>query len=279
MRGLVANSWAASLLLSACATSSELELEVSRLRRELAVVQRDLSETKVELERVQSRVTLISLKHGPVAPPVTPVAQERKSKQPERVLPVVRVAADAKRAAEPSEDGWDQGAPDDGSPPILIQLGPSPGDDKLSVDHEVLKQPNPLSAPKEGEREAYDAALTLLRDKKQPQGALTAFELFRARYPGSRLSANVVYWTAECYVALGQLGDAVARFDEVVAQFPRSAKVADALLRSAETLLNDGKEDAARQRLERVLTEHADSDAAPRARERLAAIAAKGGRQ
>jgi tol-pal system protein YbgF len=162
-----------------CATNNgAIEEELSRLRREVRSLNEKISNNDLKLERLEGRVTLLALgQSGEVAPaPKTPVvgASEPKAVKPppaerpkqkvepkinqltgpQRTLPVVKLS----NAGE--EDGsYDQGAIDDGSPPIVIKLqGDDSAGDDLPIDHGVLAKPDPvLHAPKKPKAEPVKA--------------------------------------------------------------------------------------------------------------------------
>lgn len=275
-------------LCAGCASSSKLEGEMSRLRREVQALKQDLAENKVALERLDGRVALLALGGDRVASPApTPLAQDttggRSASRGERVLPVVRLGAEvAPRTAPPPAPNWeDPGAVDDGGPPLVIKVGPGASSERLPVDREVLKRPDPvLSAPT---REAdpkgeYQRALDALRDQGRPKEALALFQGFLSRHPTSPLASNAAYWVGECHTRLGRPKDALLAYEAMLKEHPRSAKVPDALLGVAESRLELGEAARGREALEQLIDLFPTSEAAQRARARLKAPAAEGGR-
>jgi tol-pal system protein YbgF len=194
--------------------------------------------------------------------------------------------AQATRAAnEPARD-LDLGAQDDGSPPVLIKVGPDVsggGDEKLPVDHAVLDKVDPvLSAskppraekaevkPKDVAKEAskesraaddYRAALDTLREKKQPKEARRLFEVFRVKYPRSDLADNAAYWLGETYFAEGQWAAAIEAFAKLMADHPGSDKIPDALLRTGGAWLKLDKRREAQDVLTRLGRDYPGSEA------------------
>jgi tol-pal system protein YbgF len=328
----------ASLLVlgvAACAGSTNLELEMSKMRRDLAAMKKDLQDTQLAVQRLESQVTILSLNNRDemssppptavataptkeareAAPPhkaTPPVAEAKEPKReraqtkhaagdPKQVLPVVRLGGKAE-APPPEDPAWvDPGAQDDGSPPIMIQLGADEaqkGQERIAVDHEVLKHPDPIlgkraeSAAKapsmhtearaaeatsvEIESE-YSAALAKLRAEQKPAEAKTLFEAFRAKHPKSNLADNAMYWSAECDFAMKSYPEAIQGFEKLIKARPRSQKVPDALIRIGESWVALGEKAKAKPVLEKVIDSYPKSDAANRARSTLEAIAREGG--
>lgn len=275
----------ACLPLVACASTDGIEQELSRMRRDLRGVQGELAQTRQQVERLEGRVTLLSLGKGAVQPaprtamatPTRPRSRASTNPKPraQKVLPVVRLGANASAAAQPtpSDRDWvDTGALDQGQPPVLIKLGPSGKvPDKLPVDHSVLLKKDPVLHvdAKASPRKQYKAALDKLRKDKEPQTALRLFKAFGEQHPKSRLADNAMYWRGECLYVLARYEDAITTMNEVVERFPRSAKTPDALLRTGESWLALGDKDKGLKSLRRVIDRHPTSEAARRARARL----------
>jgi tol-pal system protein YbgF len=195
----------------------------------------------------------------------------------------------ARAQAEPPRD-LDLGAQDDGSPPVLIKVGPDAGGgdgEKLPVDRDVLEKVDPvLSAtkppraekpdraaeakaaeakakePKESRAtDDYRAALDTLREKKQPKEARRLFEVFRVKYPRSDLADNAAYWLGETYFAEGQWAAAIDAFAKLLADHPGSDKIPDALLRTGGAWLKLDKRREAQDVLARLARDYPGSEA------------------
>jgi tol-pal system protein YbgF len=287
-----------ALLASACAASnSATEQELSRMRRELHSLETQLAETKTELTKLDQRLTLLSAREGPRPREDAPIAAAPRAKTRVPSLPVVRLAASPAVEAE-------TGAQDDGGPPVLIKVGPNSAD-KLSVDHEVLKHPDPVlgeippkadksdkPAPDKAEKAEklvaakkrlpkaeqlaakaeYDQALTLLREQHKPGEARAAFNAFKAHYPESELVANAAYWLAECTLAEGRHAAAGEEFVRVADEFPTSTKVPDALLRAGQSYLEGNDVAKASDLFKKVKAQYPGSDVATEADSALRAI-------
>lgn len=275
-----------------CAGTDALSRELSLLRREVREVRKDLVQARRQVERLESRVTLLSLgADGMERTPSTPVAavqadrravsgapsdRSARDRRPGRVLPVVRLGQRAPASAASPGEPYEEGALDDGSPPVLIKVGPSEDAyERLPVDHEVLRRPDPVLDPTGSARRPahaqYERALATFREAGRPEAALAQFERFLRAHPRSRFADNAAYWSGECLYSLGRFDEAVQTFEKMVADYPKSAKVPHAMLRTAEVHMARGRETKGRRLLRAVVRAHPTSEAAERARARLKA--------
>lgn len=260
-----------------CATTS-VEPEMSRLRREVRSLKSELAETKQSIERLENRLTLL----GAGRPDQGTAQQAAGEPAVPRVrsnlprLPVVRIDESARQA--PAGEDFELGAVDDGSPPILIKLGPGDaGGEKLPVDREVLQKPDPvLSGNKSDGKAEYELALETLREKKRPAEARALFVQFRSKFPRSPLIANAAYWQAECSLAEAQHQRAIDELGKLIEEHPMSAKVPDALLRIARSWNELARPDQAQIALRRLTRSYPDSEAARDAEKLLAAMDSPG---
>ena len=144
---VVACALAGSLFIGGpgCASTDQLEMELSRVRREVYGLRVQLDQTRREVEHLTGRVTLLSAdRKVPVAAAVNSVARPVSAvpAAPMPNLPVVRLGGQAPDTED--AQGNAVGAVDDGSPPVMIKLGPSSAADKLTVDRAVLAKPDPV---------------------------------------------------------------------------------------------------------------------------------------
>lgn len=278
--------------LSGCASTSGLEMEMSRMRRDLASIRENLSDTRRQVERLEGQVTLLSLgkqdakepvavasaKPSPSTPRSAPV---KRVQGPQRILPVVRLGGQAQ--VDPAQEGttWqDPGALDDGSPPVMIKLGPSASSPpQLPVDHDVLKKPDPVlstsakpvrrTKSREQIREEYRDALAKFREDNAPQEALTQFRAFIEAYPRSRLTDNAMFWAGRCLYTLARYKEAIEQFEGLFTQHPQSPKIPHAMVTQGESWLALGSKDRGLAVLKRVINDYPTTDAARKAKTRL----------
>jgi len=171
--------------------------------------------------------------------------------------------------------------PGDTQSPVLIKLGPS---SDLPVDHSVLKKKDPVlsrskkSASKKSKKAQkntsfvaeYDAALSMLRNKRDPHRAQKMFERLQTKHPKSQLTDNIAYWLAECHFVAGDETAAIDSFLSVAESYPQSAKAAYALLRVAQVWQKRGNTKQADEVYTKITNKYPSSDAAPIAQSALA---------
>jgi TolA-binding protein len=120
--------------------------------------------------------------------------------------------------------------------------------------------------------------------------AISGFQEFLRRDPESDLADNAQYWIAEARLSLAHahanrgevekatqgIEQAVQEFRKVVVNYPRGDKVPTAIYKEALALLELKQANLAMARLQYLLDNFPQSEEAPLARERLAAIKESG---
>jgi len=116
--------------------------------------------------------------------------------------------------------------------------------------------------------------------------AIQGFREFLRRFPEADLAGNAQYWIGEAYFSLargyatqgqadkasGTLEQAVQEFRKVIVNYPRGEKVPTALYKEALALLELKQPSLAEARLQYLLDHFPQSEEAPLARDRLAAL-------
>lgn len=120
-----------------------------------------------------------------------------------------------------------------------------------------------------GEQRAYDAALDQFK-RADYAGAVTGFGAFVKAYPQSPLASSAQYWIGNAQFARKDFRAAIAAQRVLVQQYPDSAKLPDALLNIASAQSELGDNAGARRTLEDLMAKYPQSDAAQKARQRLA---------
>lgn len=292
----------------ACASTATLEEEMSKMRREMSAMHKELNETQLSVQRLEGQVTLLSVGRPTVQKaPETEVASAPKSittsknkaaraARDNKVLPVVRLGAKADQPQTDNDNWIDPGAQDDGSAPLVIKLDDSsetPHEkDRITVDRDVLKKPDPVlgaaqqKAPAatvaaeatSAELEAqYQAALAKLRGEGKASEALELFQAFREKHGRSNLADNAQYWIGECFIAMQSHDKAIAALELLAREYPKSSKRADALVRIGESWTALGDNAKASAAYQRAIDAYPKSDAAGRARARLVQLPAVDG--
>ena len=121
------------------------------------------------------------------------------------------------------------------------------------------------------ESRSYETALGLFREANYP-GAIAGFNGFLKAYPDSALAANAQYWIGYSYYALKDYKTSLAHQQKLVAVYPASPKVPDALLNIAANQIALDNLAGARKTLEEIVAKHPGTNAATLATRRLSAL-------
>jgi tol-pal system protein YbgF len=99
--------------------------------------------------------------------------------------------------------------------------------------------------------------------------AIAGFRDFISQSATSDLADNAAYWIGESLFSQQKYREAIAQFDTVVTQFPRSDKVPGALLKKGFSYLNLNERAQGIVQLQYVVHEHPTASEAALARQRL----------
>ena len=119
------------------------------------------------------------------------------------------------------------------------------------------------------EQRAYDVALDQFKAGNYP-AAIASFNAFIKNYAKSPLTPSAYYWIGNSQFALKDYRAAIATQRQMVAAFPTNPKVPDALLNIATSQFELNDAAASRRTLEDLIAKHPQSEAAGKARQRLA---------
>jgi tol-pal system protein YbgF len=123
--------------------------------------------------------------------------------------------------------------------------------------------------PAAAEQQSYDAALDRFK-RADYVGAIVAFSTFVKTYPKSPLAGSAQYWIGNAQYARKDFRAAIAAQRVLVQQYPDNAKIPDALLNIASAQSELGDNASARHTLEDLIAKYPQSDAAQKAKQRLA---------
>ena len=129
----------------------------------------------------------------------------------------------------------------------------------------------PAGATSTTETRAYEAAQNLRRIGNY-QGAIVAFQSFIKQYPKSGLASSAQYWIGDSYFNLRDYRLAISSQRLLLVSYPDSPKVPDALLNIASAQAEMGETAAARKTMDEIVVKHPGSDAADKAKRRLATL-------
>ena len=130
--------------------------------------------------------------------------------------------------------------------------------------------PPPVTASDAGiEQRAYDVALDQFKAGNYP-AAIASFNAFVKTSPKSPLASSAYYWIGNSQFAQRDYRGAIATQRQLIIAFPGNAKIPDALLNIATSQFELGDAAASRRTLEELISKHPQSDAAVKAKQRLA---------
>jgi tol-pal system protein YbgF len=153
-------------------------------------------------------------------------------------------------------------------PPAAAAPAPDPNA-AAAVSGSVPVAPLPSGPAAAGEQRAYDAALEQFKSGSYA-AAIGSFGSFVKTYPKSPLAPSAQYWIGNAQFAQKDFRGAIASQRQLIAAYPDSAKVPDALLNIATSQFEMGDGAASRRTLEDLIAKYPQSDAAVKARQRLA---------
>lgn len=106
------------------------------------------------------------------------------------------------------------------------------------------------------------------------QGAIVAFQNFLKQYPKSSLAPRAQYWIGDSYFNLRDFKLAIASQQILLKSYPDSPSVPDALLNIASSQIEMGESNTGRKTLEDLVVKFPVSEAADKAKRRLAGMSA-----
>lgn len=142
----------------------------------------------------------------------------------------------------------------------------------------VPAQPEPVPldpAQRAREQEAYQQAFDLLRELRYEQ-AIAAFRAFLEQYPNGRYAHIAQYWMGEANYTQQKFGEAIKDYQALIAQHPKSPKVAEAMLKIGYSNSELGNRDAARAILEQLMQRFPDTTEAGQAKALLQRLRGQG---
>ena len=119
------------------------------------------------------------------------------------------------------------------------------------------------------EQRAYDAALDLFKAGNY-SAAIAGFNAVVKANPKGLLAPSAYYWIGNAQFAQRDYRNAIATQRQLVSQFPGNPKVPDALLNIATSQFEMNDAAASRRTLEDLIAKYPQSDAAVKAKQRLA---------
>jgi tol-pal system protein YbgF len=104
--------------------------------------------------------------------------------------------------------------------------------------------------------------------------AVSGFEEYYEKFPGTALADNALYWIGECHFSQGDFPSAVQAFDRLLEAYPDSDKAAAGNLKKGLAYLEQNEVGQAIVQLRYVVAEYPGSDEAKIARDKLTSLGA-----
>lgn len=129
----------------------------------------------------------------------------------------------------------------------------------------------PVPAADGADVRMYEAAQSQRRIGNY-RGAIVAFQSFISQHPKSELAPRAQYWIGDSYYNLHDFKSAIIHQQKLIGSYPDSATVADALLNIASSQMELGDTATARKTLDGLVSRYPVSEAAEKAKRRLATL-------
>ncbi len=187
----------------------------------------------------------------PPAEPPTPVAKEEP-----------KPAVSAAPAVTPAPST----AP--ASPPLPSTVTPKPASKPPVITTTPAKPASP-AMENGSDVKSYEDAHKTFRSGNY-QSAVNAFRGFIEQFPNSILASNAQYWIGISFYNLKDLKAALGSHQQLLKRYPDSPKVPDSMLNIATIQADLNDQAAAKTTLEDILSKYPNSEAATKAKSRLA---------
>lgn len=122
-----------------------------------------------------------------------------------------------------------------------------------------------------GENKAFEAAYGFYKAENY-QSAAIAFRDFIRQFPQSVHEANVYYWMGNAYFLTGDYANSQDSYQNLITRFQDHPRVAEAMLNVAECQIESKAKTTAKKTLKQIVTQFPGSDAAEKAKKRLATL-------
>lgn len=122
--------------------------------------------------------------------------------------------------------------------------------------------------PTSKEYDTYSAALRVFNGRNYDK-SLKMFQQTLEAYPQGTYADNCVYWSGECYYAMGDFASAIAAFEKV-SSYPKTNKADDAQLKVGLCYLKMGQYGPAKTAFKTLIDRYPASEYVPRAKTYLA---------
>ncbi len=128
-----------------------------------------------------------------------------------------------------------------------------------------------VAQPAVNEEKSFEAAYGLYKAENY-QNAASAFRDFLRQFPQSANEANVLYWMGNAYFLTKDYANSLDSYESLVGKYPDHPRVPEAMLNIAECQLELKNKNEAKKTLKQITMQFPGSDAADKAKKRLATI-------
>src|SRR5690554_699354 len=206
-------------------SSAELFYMIQQLQGEVRRMQGRIEEQQHQITRLQQQ------------------GRDRYVDLDQRILDLSRAVDERPAAGTPAPD--DTGAGADSNPgsesPQALRVYRSPGAE---------------------EKKAYDEIISLIRNDKDYDAAISRLYDFVGTYPEGDLTVNAYYWLGEVYLAKPQPEQAKQAFTIVATRYSDHRKASDAVYKLGVALDRLGEKEEAGRRMQSVVDRYPQSSAA-----------------
>ncbi|WP_027179534.1 tol-pal system protein YbgF [Maridesulfovibrio bastinii] len=105
---------------------------------------------------------------------------------------------------------------------------------------EAVVSPEKKEAPADPAKKLYDQALSKFTNHKYKE-AIRDWAEFVKNFNGNKLVPNSIFWQGECYYQLGDYANAALKYQDVIAKYPKSTKLRQAMLKQGISLIKLNK--------------------------------------
>lgn len=243
---------ATALLLSGCVTQADFQ----RMKREQQEMRASIADMQVSVDSLSRRVDKTQSSQSDSR---TRDSQARV-RELERRLAELETTRTAEMTATPLPGMEGEPSPSPTPPPRI------PGSEAAQIAIRREAQTS-VSAPL-----SYQRALQLYRDGQSEQ-AIQGFRDFLRGNPKSPLGDNAQYWIGEAYFAQGDYNRSIIELNEVLLKYPQGDQVPGALLALATAFATSGDKIDAKLVLQKLISDHPNSEEAQVGRQQLQALA------
>jgi len=256
----------------------DLQAEINRLRGQLEVLTNGLDNAQKRQRDMyldlDTRMRRIEQGAATGAPRAEAPASGAAADSEPRAKPPAPPGDTEARARPPGATAPAAGAVNNPPPPVSTTQTVPPPTAPSPPARPTPPATTAAAAPASSDthvRKAYDTGLAAYRSGDY-QGAIAAFDGIVKRYPRDPLAPNAQYWIGDAWFNLRDFRSAASAQQTLINSYPDSPKVPDAMLNLGSAYAAQGDGANARRAWEDLVGRYPQTDAAEKARQRLARL-------